>query len=210
MKVTRTRLAAVGLIAAAAIAGSLLGARDVIAVPSPSSVLVANGADQPVPTSITGTPTVNVGGTVTVQPAREPFQQLVAATSGGSEACHTIDVPAGKRLALESLSIDADGSIEPFVYIRIDASAGGSTSFVRAVEVDLRPSITDWAGVANVLLHTGTPAPGVRTYTIHVCVAPGPDHGRLGMFRADAAYRWWSEATLVRRRHRDLEHGASR
>ena len=31
MKVTRTRLAAVGLIAAAAIAGSLLGARDVIA-----------------------------------------------------------------------------------------------------------------------------------------------------------------------------------
>ena len=37
MKVTRTRLAAVGLIAAAAIAGSLLGARDVIAVPSPSS-----------------------------------------------------------------------------------------------------------------------------------------------------------------------------
>ena len=173
-------------------------------------MLVANGADQPVPTSITGTPTVNVGGTVTVQPAREPFQQLVAATSGGSEACDTIDVPAGKRLALESLSIDADGSIEPFVYIRIDASAGGSTSFVRAVEVDLRPSITDWAGVANVLLHTGTPAPGVRTYTIHVCVAPGPDHGRLGMFRADAAYRWWSEATLVRRRHRDLEHGASR
>jgi hypothetical protein len=165
MKVTRTRLAAVGLIAAAAIAGSLLGARDVIAVPSPSSVLVANGADQPVPTSITGT--------LTVQPAREPFQQLVAATSGGSEACDTIDVPAGKRLALESLSIDADGSIEPFVYIRIDASAGGSTSFVRAVEVDLRPSITDWAGVANVLLHTGTPAPGVRTYTIHVCVAPG-------------------------------------
>ena len=189
MKVTRSRLAAVGLIAAAAIVGSLLGARDVVAVPSPNSVVVVNGADQPVPTSITGTPTVNVGGTVTVQPAREPFQQFVTANSAGSEACDTIDVPDGKRFALESLSVDADGSIEPFVYIRIDASVGGSTSFVRAVEVDLRPSITDWAGVANVLLHTGTPAPGPRTFTLHVCVAPGAG-------ASSAAYRGFASGWI--------------
>jgi hypothetical protein len=186
MKVTRPRLAVVGLLAAAAAVVSLLGARDVIAVPSPSSVIVVNGTDQPVPTAITGTPTVNVGGTVTVQPTRQPFQQFVSGFSSGGEDCDSIDVPAGKRLALESLSIDGDGSIEPHVYIRITVSIVGGANFVRAVEVDLQPAFSQWAGVANVLLHTGTPSPGVNTYTLDVCVAPG-DGASSGSFRGFAS-----------------------
>jgi hypothetical protein len=173
MKGLRMGLAGLAFLTVAIAAGTLLGARDVSAVPGPNSVLVVNGNDQPVPTSILGTPTVNVGGTVTVQPTRQPFQQFVSANSSGAEACDDVDVPAGKRLALESFSVDADGAIEPHVYIMVTAAVGGSSSFVRAVEVDLRPSITDFAGVANVLLHTGDPSPGGRTFTLKACVAPG-------------------------------------
>ncbi|MEX1357373.1 MAG: hypothetical protein WD981_01990 [Gaiellaceae bacterium] len=45
---------------------------------------------------------------------------------------------------------------------------------MRAVEVDLQPAISSFAGVADVLLHKGTPSPGAHTYSLQVCVAPGP------------------------------------
>jgi hypothetical protein len=202
MKGTPVRLAALGLLALGAVCAVLVGAADVTAVPSPQAVTVVNADDDPVPTSIqgtpsvqvsgtptvqlSGTPTVNVGGPVTVAPARQPYQKFVGGTSTGSEECDELDVPDGKRLVLESLSVDGDGAIAPHVYIMVTAAAGGGANFVRAVEVELKPSVSNWAGVATFLLHAGAPAPGEHTYTLRVCVAPGPGSSS-GAYRAFAS-----------------------
>jgi len=181
----RGRVAALVLIAAAFAAGGLLAARNVSAVPQPSAVTVVNGTDAPVPTSVVGTPTVNVGGTVAVQQVRQPFQQFVGAFSNGNEACEQINVPAGKRLVLESFSAEANGTNgagEPHVYLMVTASAGSGSNFVRSNELDLKPAIDGFAGVMNVLLHTGSPAPGPETFTISACVVRG-EGATFGSFR---------------------------
>ena len=181
----RGRVAVLVLVVAAFAAGGLLAARDVSAVPQPSAVTVVNGTDAPVPTSVVGTPTVNVGGTVAVQQVRQPFQQFVGKFSSGGEACDQINVPAGKRLVLESFSAEANGTSgagEPHVYLMITAAAGGGSNFVRSNELDLKPAIDGFAGVMNVLLHTGSPAPGPETYAISACVVRG-DGATFGSFR---------------------------
>ena len=75
-------------------------------------VIVANSPANPVPTTVTNTPTVAVASlpTVTVQdrdaPARQPFQhfasfQIEAPAFGGSDS---FAVPAGKRLVIEYIT----------------------------------------------------------------------------------------------------------
>jgi hypothetical protein len=178
MRGTRVRL--VVLLAATSGATALLLAPGIGAAPAPDNVIVVNGSGQPVPTSIvgtpsvqiTGTPTVNVGGTVSVQTAREPYQAFVAVTSTGGEECSEIPIPSGKRVWIESFSADAFGAGEPSVYVRVDASVGGGTSFVRPVKLGLSELFSGWTGHAELLLHAGSPAPGPRSFTIHACTAP--------------------------------------
>jgi hypothetical protein len=141
--------------------------------------LLAPGSSQLVPTSIvgtpsveSGTPTVNVAGPVTMQPARGPYQASVSLSSTGGESCEAIDVPAGKRVWIENFSADALGSTEPQVYLRVDAATGGGTQFVRPVVLDLKPVAGSFGGSAQLLLHAGSPPPGPRSFTINACIFP--------------------------------------
>jgi hypothetical protein len=164
-------------------------------------VRVVNTAAEAVPVreqgtpsvTLAGTPTVNVGGTVTVQPAREPFQQFVGGSSDGSEECVSLAVPEGKRLTLESLAVDGNGAIAPHVYVRIFVSTEHSGNQVRTVEVDLQPAVSDWAGVADVVLHSGVTSPDVlTTYQLFVCVRSG-DGATFGAYSGIAS-GWLEDA----------------
>ena len=183
----RGRVAVVGPLMVAFAAGGLLAVRNVSAVPPPTAVKVINGAGEAVPTSIEGTPTVNVGGAVTVQSTRQPFQEFVDGQSQAGEDCDPINVPPGKRLVLESFSGDALSSTAdpPSVYLRVNATAGASTAIVRPVPLELTKLATSgWSGSANVLLHSGSPSPGGETYTLFACVlhADGADTGSFRGF----------------------------
>ena len=185
-----TRVRLVLLLAATSGTTALLLAPGIGAAPAPDNVIVVNGSGQPVPTSIvgtpsvqvTGTPTVNVGGTVSVQPARQPYQAFVAVISSGGEDCTAIPIPSGKRVWIESFSADAFAAAEPRVYMRVDASAGGGTAFVRPVKLELSELFSGWSGHTEVLLHSGSPAPGPQSFEIHACTAPAP--GAPGEMRA--------------------------
>lgn len=109
-KLSRPAFAAMGL-ALVALLFNLGGTGRAIA-DAVKDVIVANTAANPVPTTVTNTPTVAVASlpTVTVQdrdePARQPFQhfgsfQIEAPAFGDSDS---FAVPAGKRLVIEYIT----------------------------------------------------------------------------------------------------------
>jgi hypothetical protein len=91
--------------------------------PFPKEVIVANGADAPIPTEVTGEVEVRQAGPfevelnntfndpVPVQPQpRQPFQYLFAA--GQSQHCEEIPIPEGRTLEVQSVSVAASVSAE--------------------------------------------------------------------------------------------------
>ncbi len=156
-----------------------------------SKVFVTNTAADPVPASIVGnptvtisgtpsvsvanSPTVTISGTPTVQPVETPFQEFVAASSSGSEACDTIDVPSGKTLTIDSFSADVDGQRQPDVYLltTVSAPGGGGGNFVRSVRLALRSSVdqTSWSGDVETKLFSGNANdPSGVTYSYRACI----------------------------------------
>jgi hypothetical protein len=146
-------------------------------------VNVVNKAANPVPVAIQGTPTValspsgntvkvdsSAAAPVIVQPAREPFQQFVAVSSAGTEACDPVVVPDGKRLAIESFSAEVTGNAR--VYIRTAARRPGTSNLLRTLRVPLTPAGSDYAGTIQTLLHTGaTSDPNGWTFEAAACIA---------------------------------------
>lgn len=140
---------------------------DVRILSSPSEPVFVRLTETPT-VQLAGTPTVQVTGTtivevdssqaqpVVVQPARQPFQQFVSASTAGSEACEAIVVPDGKRLTIESFSAEASSSSKPNVYLRTAADMPGVTFFRRSLQLSLSSTGgSGWAGDVTTLLHTG-------------------------------------------------------
>ena len=146
--------------------------------------------------TLSGTPTVNVGSlpalqlagtpTVKVEPAREPYQTFVAAShSAGGEDCQPLAVPAGKRLVLEFVTVEAQSLAAPQVYLLITASDNTGGNLVRPIEFDFDASAAAnrWGASESVLLHGGSPAPGSLTFAYRLCMAGAVQ----GSFRAFAS-----------------------
>lgn len=102
---------AIALTAAAAI-GTLVAPVVPVAAKDLMNVFVTNSAAAPVPTSIVGTPSVSVAGmpTVKVENAGEPVQHSIVLSTGGKIDCNTLyEVPAGHRLVVEYINVEAFG-----------------------------------------------------------------------------------------------------
>jgi hypothetical protein len=110
-KESRCAFAAMGLAVIALLV--ILGSTGRVIADAVRKVIVANDHANPVPTTVTNTPTVAVASLPTVvvqdrdEPARQPFQrpgsfQIHATASGGSDS---FAVPAGKRLVIEYISL---------------------------------------------------------------------------------------------------------
>jgi hypothetical protein len=54
----------------------------------------------------------------------------------------------------------------------VDAATNTNTQLVRPVALDLALSAGQYSGSTQLLLHTGSPAPGLRSFTIQACVFP--------------------------------------
>jgi hypothetical protein len=125
-----------------------------------------------------GTAAVIVRGTPDVRVAREPFQQFVGGNVGSSgEDCDLIEVPAGKRLTIESFSAEVTSSASPpaDVYLRVFVDGNPTQSFVRSVQLRLTHAFGPfYAGDVQTLLFDGEANdPAGATYGYAACVGHG-------------------------------------
>lgn len=185
MGVSRTIVAAVvaALVAGALAAPQLAGAAD-----TNKDVRVINTASEPVPVTgtvaIGNTPTMNVGNTPTVDVANsagDPLfvqetggatetrvQQFITAfnSSMGGEDCGPVEVPPGKTLRIETVSIEAIGATDPIAYLKIDHLEGALIS-VHILGDEFVPTGSRYSAVYHGPLFATEP--GVDGDSVYVC-----------------------------------------
>lgn len=101
----------------------------------------------------------------------QPFQQWVSTSTNASfESCVDIRVPAGKRLVVQSLSVEALGTAAPKVYVKVKKQSSGSTEYLMTPAVPLSANgQLYWIGKADTTFYSGALMPDNNVFTYQAC-----------------------------------------